>query len=146
MVLTINPGEQTDKGFYKLEQDRSKYSNLMYVRFRTNTWNLKLAAEAVEYYTKWEVPVILTFMAYYDSLDFPKEVWQKLGYTQRKRTLNSYWAITTEAWRKVMDRFRDNKWVYSCGKIEGEEGDTHCRFCGNCLREYAATMERMKKI
>jgi phosphate starvation-inducible PhoH-like protein len=41
------------------------------------------------------------------------------------------------------DRYKDNKWVHSCGKIEGELGDTHCRFCGNCLREYYATTERL---
>jgi hypothetical protein len=23
-------------------------------------------------------------------------------------------------------------------------GDTKCRFCGNCLREFHATMERMR--
>jgi len=36
------------------------------------------------------------------------------------------------------------KWVYSCGKIEGEAGTNACRHCGNCLREYYATLERMR--
>jgi len=44
----------------------------------------------------------------------------------------------------VMANFKHNKLVSSCGKIEGEKGDTKCRFCGNCLREYFATMERIR--
>jgi hypothetical protein len=64
-------------------------------------------------------------------------------YVYRKRTLNSYWAITTAAWMRVMDKYRLDKWVYSCGKVEGELGVSGCRYCGNCLREYHATVERM---
>jgi len=41
-------------------------------------------------------------------------------------------------------RYKYNKWVYSCGKIEGEKGTTACRHCGNCLREYFATCERIR--
>ena len=41
-----------------------------------------------------------------------------------------------------MCRFTDNKLVYSCG-TEGGSGTTLCRFCGNCLREFYATKERM---
>ena len=68
----------------------------------------------------------------------------KEHYIYRKRTLNSYYAITTAAWMAIMDRYRLNKFVSSCGKIEGELGKTGCRYCGNCLREYFATVERMK--
>jgi len=138
-VLTVNPGKDTDKSFTKLE---GVNIDIMFVRFRTNTWNLPLAKECVKYYSDREIPIILTFMAYYMERDtIPDEHLQ--NYVFRKRTLNSYYAITTEAWRNVMKVFEDNKWVHSCGKIEGENGDTHCRFCGNCLREYFATMERM---
>jgi len=140
VVLTVNPGISTDKSFYAI----GKYAiptNLMMVRVRTNTWNIDLVDQVVSYYTRSEVPVILTFMAYYSPESVPKE--HHRNYQWRKRTLNSYWAITTSAWRRIMNRYRDNKWVHSCGKIEGEKGDTHCRFCGNCIREYFATMERL---
>ena len=43
------------------------------------------------------------------------------NYVFRKRTLNSSRAITTAAWEAVMARYKYNKWVYSCGKIEGEK-------------------------
>lgn len=141
IVLTINPGFHTDKKWYKLEVIPK---NLMFVRIRTNLWNmLDIVIPAVEYYSEREVPVVLTFMAYYDTADKVQELFKE-WYKFRKRTLNSYHAITTEGWEIIMNAFKYNKWVYSCGKIEGEKGDTHCRFCGNCLREYFATKERMR--
>lgn len=147
VVLTINPGTMTDTDYYRIDNPPE---NLMFVRFRCNTWNLILADEAVKFYSEREIPIVLTFMAYHDKdsilVSARPEVFMPPGipeYIERKRTLNSYWAITTAAWRKVMQRYEDNKWVYSCGRIEGELGDTHCRFCGNCLREYFATHVRM---
>jgi len=140
IVLTINPGDMTDKDFYMLD-DHHLPKNLMFVRFRANMWNLTLLDRAVEFYSSREVPIVLTFMAYFNEEIPPK---YKDDYIFRKRTLNSYWAITTDAWEKAMNGYKYNKWVYSCGKIEGEKGVSGCRFCGNCIREYFATMERMR--
>lgn len=144
VVLTINPGKITNTDYYRIDNPPK---NLMFVRFRCSTWNLWLADKAVNYYGKRETPIVLTFMAYHgtqSATEIKIPYGHRLSnYVERKRTLNSYWAITTTAWRKVMQRYEDNKWVYSCGKIEGEKGDTHCRFCGNCLREYFATLVRM---
>lgn len=155
VVLTVNPGKMTDTEWHKLDPIPK---NLMFVRVRTNTWNIKNVVDpVVEYYTSREVPVVLTFMAYYNNESIPNKMVEFLHrdnpeslmkhsecYVDRKRTLNNYWAITTWAWRQVMVRYQDNKWVYSCGKIEGELGDTKCRFCGNCIREYYATQERLR--
>jgi len=143
VVLTLNPGGMTDKGFHRLNDPMP--ANLMFVRFRTNIWNLDLAKEAVDLYTGHGVPVVLTFMAYFEQAKNIPDL-ELRGYVFRKRTLNSYYAITTEAWDEVMAVHRFNKLVHSCGKVEGEKGDTKCRFCGNCLREYFATMERMREV
>lgn len=137
-VLTVNPGKRTDKSFWHL----STAKNLMFVRFRANTWNIELQKECIEFYSQKDIPIVLTFMAYFDTTNKIPEGHEN-NYIYRKRTLNSYNAITTEAWEKIMANYKYNKWVYSCGRIEGELGDTHCRFCGNCLREYFATLERM---
>jgi len=137
VVLTVNPGKKTDKSAYLLEE---LPENLMYVRFRVNAWNLDLARQVIDHYTSKEVPVVLTFMAYFTE-SLPAD--QRDKYVYRKRTMNSYWAITTDAWREIMKEWEDNLYVSSCGKIEGEKGSTKCRFCGVCLREYYATMERM---
>jgi hypothetical protein len=115
--------------------------NLMFVRIRTNMWNLYTVVKpAVDYYTSKGVPVVLTFMAYYDK----KPEMNNDSYIYRKRTINSYYAITTYAWEQVMKKFKDNYLVYSCGKIEGEKGKSGCQYCGNCVREYYNTMERMR--
>jgi len=140
VVLTLNPGKVTDESFHKLDVVPP---NLMFVRFRTNMWNLSLADEAVNYYSSKEVPVVLTFMAYFITAEEAIPETHKSDYIFRKRTLNSYWAITTAAWNEVMDRYSRNKLVYSCGKIEGELGDTKCKFCGNCLREFHSTRARI---
>ena len=112
----------------------------MFVRVRTNTWNAGVTTDAVEYYTPLSIPVVLTFMAYFDT---PIEDFSKTAYTFRKRTLNSYNAITFDAWKFIMHLYEDNPLVYSCGR-EGEGQPTGCKYCGNCLREYYNTIERMK--
>jgi len=141
VVLTINPGKMTDEKFYDFDYFPIP-KNLMFVRFRTNTWNLELLDRAVGYYSSREIPIVLTFMAYFTL--FVRPGYEK-DYILRKRTLNTYWAITTEAWESVMVRHKYNKWVYSCGKIEGEKGTSSCARCGNCIREYFVTMERMNE-
>jgi hypothetical protein len=138
VVLTVNPGEMTDREIYHANISK----NLMMVRVRTNTWNMNVVDKAIDYYTLRDnpVPVILTFMAYHG----PQPLMNDDDYVLRKRTMNSYWAITSKAWKTIMEYYGDNHLVYSCGK-EGEGGATGCRFCGNCLREYFATMERMRE-
>lgn len=147
VVLTINPGRHTDEEFrvgrvheYTM-QGVVIPQNLMFVRVRTNTWNLDTVEEAVRFYTSLlpkPVPVVLTFMAYYET-PIPKQ--ERVHYEWRERMLNSYWAIKNTSWRMIMQRFADNPLVYSCG----HEGiSTLCKHCGNCLREYHATKERLR--
>jgi hypothetical protein len=136
VVLTINPGKMTDRAFHKLNPIPE---NLMFVRFRANVWNRALGLEAVKYYTKIPIPIIFTFVAYYTE-KVPKDY--KDYYTYKKRTLNSYWAIKSEAWNMIMSRYKDNAYVYTCGK---NANTFACHRCGNCLREYFATMEYMKE-
>ena len=142
VVLTINPGDRTDRDHVLLANIPN---NLMFVRIRTNSWNVhNTVLHAANYYTARNIPVVLTFMAYHNELPSIISDDFKNDYIFRKRTLNSYYAITTDAWRRTMDLFKDEILVYSCGKIEGEKGKTGCKYCGNCLREYFATIERMK--
>lgn len=136
VVLTVNPGEMTDVAYYMLVPVPK---NLMFVRFRANMWNTKVCDDAVQHYANTHrIPVVLTFMAYYE-LAVPETY--REWYEFRKRTLNSYWCIGTAGWERVMKRYEGNPLVYACGK------DAHtyaCSRCGNCLREYFATAERME--
>ena len=148
VVLTLNPGKKTDVSWWAKSPIPK---NLMFVRIRTNMWNInKVVIPAVKFYSEREVPIVLTFMAYFDTADKIKVKkfyyidGMKDAYIFRKRTLNKYWAITTIAWKFIMEKFQYNKWVYSCSKIEGEKGTHACHRCGNCLREYFYTMEKMR--
>jgi len=137
VVLTVNPARRTDSSAVLLNPIPP---NLMFVRVRTNTWNLDLVDKVVKHYSEREVPIVLTFMAYYMDPFKPSHA---KNYTYRQRTLNSYWVITPEAWDRVMARYAGNKWVYACGK---DANTFACSRCGNCLREYFATMQRIKAV
>lgn len=102
---------------------------------------MNLIDTIVKYYSEREVPIVLTFMRYY-RLSLPEA--HAHYYTFRKNIQNSYWKIARDGWEMVMGRYKNDSWVYSCGS-EGEGGNFLCSHCGNCLREYFATMERLQK-
>ncbi|MFH0806058.1 MAG: hypothetical protein V1901_04235 [Patescibacteria group bacterium] len=135
VVLTINPGKITDIDYYRLN---SIPKNLMFVRFRTNMWNVHKLYKAVDYYTSRRVVLVVTFMAYYNEL--VREDYRKY-YEWKKRTVNSYWCLTQETIAAIMDTYYGNPYVYSCGI----KGQYFCKFCGNCLRTFFATKEKMRK-
>ncbi len=138
VVLTINPGRMTDSSAHLVEPAPD---NLMFVRFRANSWNVNLGKLVVEHYTGKGVPVVLTFMAYYTD-DIPKA--HRDDYTYRKRTMNSYWVITQQAWDRIASELgvHDNQLIHTCGK---NAMTFACKYCGNCLREYYATKCQMQE-
>lgn len=142
VVLTVNPGQMTDESFHSLDPDNIP-TNLMFVRARVNMWNQWLINDIVYHYTQLcQVPVVLTFMAYFKET-IPQAY--KEHYILRTRTLNKYHAISNVSWRGVMNNYQQNILVYSCG-TEGISGSSKCSRCGNCLREYFNTLERMKLL
>ncbi len=128
-VLTVNPGPSTDVGFYQL--DMEQMAKLMFVRFRTNLWNLDLAIECIKFYESYNIPIVLTWMAYHSIEKIPFKHLQ--DYVLRKRTLNAYWAIRGEVWLKVMQQFLSHALVHNC---DNELIGGGCKRCGNCLREF----------
>ena len=136
--ITINGkllSEMTDKEWHKVEDVKA----LMFVRIRTNMWNIETVVEdAVKYYTERRVPSVLTFMAYYKD-EIPEMY--KDHYEFRKRTLNSYWVIRFDAWKHIMSYFESNPLVHSCSGPD----NFACKNCGTCLREFHSTVERLNK-
>jgi len=129
VVLTINPGKMTENSIYAIPW----YKNLMFVRFRASTTNLSLAKEAVSYYTNKNVPVVITFMAYFQDTPPDKE-----HYSFHKRILNEYWCITKEGEDAFMSNFKGNELVKVCGS----QGN-HCKDCHNCETYYYETKKRI---
>ena len=111
--------------------DFDEAENLMYVRFRLNTWNVDLADEVVKYYADWfQVPVVMTFMRYSDENNIPED--QKSNYTYEKHIVNSYWLMKDDVKRQIMHSWADNGMVYMCGTYDSDL----CRDCENCWNLY----------
>lgn len=126
-VLTVNPGALTDFSFHKVE---SPY--LMFVRARTNLWNLQVVENIVEFYAlKRSISVIITWMNYYTPSLIP--VQYRESYKVLTHILNPYLSPTLDAYEKANYLF-SNSGVYECGKL--------CKDCGNCLREYYKWKEK----
>ncbi len=141
VVLTANPREE-EMGVDPHEIKPP--SNLMFVRLRVSSTNLELIREQVANWSEWIVPVVLTFMAYYDAEpQVPAEVVEAVGgpcYEWRVRHINSYWCPTPAFIRWVMDQYRNDRLVSYCGSLEG----SYCRLCRNCETYYIQTIKRMK--
>ena len=118
--------------------------NLMFVRLRTSATNLKYVDTAADYYAKRQVPVVITFMAYYDCQPVVDE--REVGlpadqcYVWKIRHVNPYWCATPALMQAVMDRYVDLRLVSMCDSI----ASGYCRDCRNCESHYLQTMKRLR--
>ncbi len=134
VVFTCNPGKMTDTNFIKLKHIPK---NLMFVRFRANTWNWALLDKAVNYYTKLNVRLVLTYMAYHNLDGIPTT--DRCNYEERERTTNEYWCIKQYGQIMLEEDYENNPLVYTCGY----KGTHECHRCGNCLREFFRVKEEL---
>lgn len=147
VVLTANPKEERPGQTMPIWHGEGWYSparNLMFVRLRTSATNLWLVDSAVVAWTAAQVPVVITFMAYYDhEPQVPADVLAAVGekcYEWKVRHINSYWCPSKAFMRWVMRRYQDNRLVSMCSSIES----SYCRNCRNCETYYLQTMKRLK--
>ncbi len=140
IVFTANPKEEEDAClFYKPPK------NLMFVRLRTSGTNLHLIDQAVSYYSAFDVPIVITMMAYYTGhipivLVNDVHFYAEECYVWQKRHINSYWCPTERFKRAVMERYQDNRNVVLCGTFTSN----WCRDCHNCESYYWQTLKRLK--
>ena len=113
-------------------------NNLMFVRFRINTWNLDEAKKVVDWYASRKVPVVMTFMRYLKEENIPQE--HRKNYKWSKSVVNEYFKIKPEIRKEIMGRFKDNPLVYQCGTIES----SFCKDCRNCETLYQRFMQKQK--
>lgn len=126
-------------------------NNLMFVRLRTSFSNLDRVHAAAKFYNDKGVPVVLTFMAYYDkepNVDMSPYahchplhgveslLWGVQCYEWRVRHINSYWCPTKEFIDIVMGLFKDLRLVSRC--------ETWCKDCLNCETYYIQSKKRMR--
>ena len=145
VVLTANPKEE-DWDRYAMPDYHGEWispaRNLMFVRLRTSATNLPLIDKAVTAWTAARVPVVITFMAYYDHEPAVPEglVFKEPCYEWRVRHINSYWCPTKGFMRWVMGRYAQNRLVSMCSSINS----AYCRDCRNCETYYLQTMKRLR--
>lgn len=111
--------------------------NLMAVRLRVSTTNLAHVSEAIRYYASHCVPLLLTFMAYYENYALPKTgclgIPLSKCYEWKVRHVNPYWCPTRkfmETVLKTLRRVTEKNLVYMCGTLDSNL----CKDCGNCER------------
>lgn len=104
--------------------------NVMFVRFRLNTWNEGLANKVVEHYTNLGIPVVMTFMRYMNRESIPRE--HRKFYRWQHHILNDHFILRGGIRTAMMLRWGKNKFVYSCGNGKS----SYCKDCGNCTRFY----------
>jgi hypothetical protein len=130
VVFTANPKEEEPACIVSPVPD-----NLMFVRLRVSSTNLQLVDTAAWEYTKRGVPVVLTFMAYYDKTPDPQ------FYEWRVRHTNSYWCPTNRFIESVRARpLLGHRLVSMCGALD----DNYCRSCRNCETYYVQTIKRIR--
>ncbi len=141
VVLTANPKEEERLWMPAYEDQIPR--NLMFVRLRVSSTNLNMIYDAARWYTHGNVPVVLTFMSYYDAEPkVPEAIESILGkcYEWRVRHINSYWCPTKQFIRFVMQQFRTNRLVSMCGSVDVG----YCKACRNCETYYVQTAKRLR--
>lgn len=170
VVLTVNPKEEEApvlpqdivfKGtsgpkdiveYYK-QLKEGLPSNIMYVRLRVSTTNLNHIEQAVSEWSQNGIPVVLTFMAYYEETALPSMILPTddtdadnvgICYTWKQRHINSYYCPTRNYMAYVLKRMKKvgGRLVTMCGTLDSP----WCRDCGNCKRYYQETMKHLREV
>ncbi len=143
VVFTANALEELPA--YVLPAKQDPPANLMFVRLRVSTTNLYHVISAVHCWTSMGVPVVLTFMAYYDQ-EPPMAGWAErcVGpleecYVWKVRHINSYWCATPKFQRWVLSLFQRNRLVTMCGTPDSG----YCLTCRSCETYYWQTIHRL---
>ena len=153
VVLTANPQEE-DWTAYHLPQAMPNVrgvivpDNLMFVRLRASASNLRPVTRAAWEWAREGVPVVITFMAYYDvEPPIPKAFAGVECYVWKTRHVNSYWCPTRGFMREYMRRF--GKAAGTRGRLVtmcGTPGSAYCTNCRNCETYYYQTIKRMEGV
>ena len=114
-------------------------ANLMFIRLRVSSTNLDHIYSAVSFWTRNNIPIVLTFMAYYDKKPVNIE-----NYIWKKRHINSYWCPIREFMAEVLKRMKKigGRLVSLCSDLDSYS----CKECRNCETYYYQTLKHMKEV
>jgi hypothetical protein len=162
VVLTANPREEDCCNMPG--EVIGSLSRLMFVRLRVSASNLFVIEQAVEWWTREQVPVVLTFMAYYEEPVVEKVydyavtrnhslvehfscgtgmMAQSMLYQYKTRHVNSYWCPTKEFIQYTLKQMKrvGGRLVTMCGTPDSN----YCHDCRNCEIYYWQTIKHMQE-
>jgi hypothetical protein len=156
VVFTINPKEEDYIPCSIPHNFDDKLTNVMFVRIRTSFTNLSDVKKGAQYWTYLGIPVVITFMSYYDCVPPGTEARGEYAYaTQlseirnserplyqwKVRHINSYWCPTAYFQKQVMNFLSpiNPRLVNMCGTFDS----IWCKDCGNCEHYYWITKKQM---
>jgi hypothetical protein len=142
VVFTANSKEEKKAYEPHKYYDHRRDINLMFVRLRVSPTNLLYISDAVNEWNKFKIPVVLTFMRYYDSPPTLSCLPAESSYEKRKHILNEYWCPTKYFMKYVRNKFRWHNLVSICGSYSS----SLCKDCGNCWHWYWITKKRMDEL
>lgn len=148
VVFTSNRKEEEGPGVLPDHWNYQLPPNLMFVRLRVSASNIHHIDKAVAEWTQVQVPIVLTFMAYYEDDAVPTRVCEDLigindigeCYIWKKRHINSYYCPTPAFIKAVMQRYQSNRLVTMCGTLLSN----FCTDCRNCETYYWQTKKRLE--
>lgn len=139
VVFTANRFEESWSWLPRTVPSTS-FDKLMFVRLRVSSTNLGHVKFAVEEWREAGVPVVLTFMRYYDADEFAKQ--NVSYYTQRTHVTNSYWCPTEAFMRRTIAAMcAFNSEIEMCGTPIS----SFCKDCLCCERYYYEAKRRMQR-
>jgi len=161
VVLTLNPHEEEPITVPAEELD---FLNLMFIRLRVSPTNLPYIIDFVHASQANQLPIVLTFMAYYDQLPpgmikvddthcryLESPNGECLAeYEWKVRHINSYWCPSPNFIAYVLERLsapltHTLRNVSVCGTLEYPKFNYYCKDCRNCETYYWQTRKRMKE-
>jgi hypothetical protein len=131
----------------ELMSQQHTLSNIMFVRLRTSVRNIRMVRSLAADYILYRVPVVLTFMAYYDKPGW-MDAEDAFGtmvkeYEYKTRHINSYWCPTPKAKKYMYDEVLKGtgpQLLFTCGTFTSN----YCRDCRLCEAFYWSTKQRME--
>lgn len=132
VVLTVNPNERTS-GYIPSSIRADDLKKIMYARIRITPLFLDKGLHDVWHWTNAGIPVVLTFMAYFDGAQIESH---KHLYEFKVRHINSYYCLLPEMMDNITQCAKlgsaNPELVYTCGTRESNL----CKDCLNCETLY----------
>jgi len=148
VVFTANPKEEDVPTIIMAKELPSdeELKKIMFIRLRVSASNLDLVGDQISCWVRLDIPVVLTFMAYYEDNALQKVLEKvpeaQVYYEWKVRHVNSYYCPTKNFKKMVMKRMNriGGRLVSMCGTFESNQ----CVDCKNCETFYWQTMKHLK--